>query len=294
MKMEDVKDGELKSLESKPVRETRDVQSDEQLVGMVQAMKQKAPIQQEVSGESSNYWEITGLPSKMRFYDPVTKILGRPLKVPEVKKISSINEDNGDFVLNDIVKKATKNINCDELYVADKLFIIFWLRANTYRDSGFIVNYTCMNKECGKKITHHFEVDDLDVQYVADSFDPNKEITLLSGIKIKYDYLRVKDELFIEKFREINSEAIGEVDSELLSMAQMVKTINGVEKTLLQKYHWMIEADPNDFAYLKSYIEKNGMGIKPYINVKCEHCGGTTPVGISFRADFFIPDYKFE
>jgi hypothetical protein len=293
MKMEDVSENDL-SVGTKSV--VNDVKSeDEQLVGMVNAMKQKSPVMQDTTFPESNFWEVKGLPSKMKFYDPVAKIFARPLKTPEVKKISSINEDNGDFILNDIVKRTTKNINVDELYVADKLYIIFWLRANTYRDSGFIVNFICMNKECNKKITHHFEVDNLEVQFVSDSFDPNKEITLIgSGSKVKYDYLRVKDEAFIEKFKDINGTVLGDIDNEILAMAQMVKTIDSKEKNLLQKYHWVSDLEPTDFSYLRSYMEKNGMGIKPFINVKCESCGGSTPVGISFRADFFIPDYKFE
>jgi hypothetical protein len=75
---------------------------------------------------SPNYWAINGLPSNYLLYPKGTQILGRPLKVLEVKKLSSINEENADFIINDILKRTIKGINIDNLLVADKLFIILW------------------------------------------------------------------------------------------------------------------------------------------------------------------------
>jgi hypothetical protein len=56
----------------------------------------------------------------------------------------------------------------------------------------------------------------------------------------------------------------------------------------------MIDLTPGDFAYLKTYIEKKGMGIKPFVMVECKECGGTAPVGITFQDSFLIPEFKFE
>jgi hypothetical protein len=87
---------------------------------------------------------------------------------------------------------------------------------------------------------------------------------------------------------------LGEIDNELLNLSKMILSINGEEKSLIEKYHFVLDMDPGDFSYITSYLEKFSMGIKPYVNVKCDDCGGTSPVGISFRSDFFVPSYKFE
>ena len=310
--MKDINDDELREIERGSVKQSQsnnDV-ADEQLIAMVQNIKKGNPqapniqapkivepttqthqFQQPSYQANANYWKIDGLPSKGKFYSNGAEIQGRPLKVLEIKKISSMGSDNGDFILNDIIKKTIVGIDFNEIYVADKLYMIFWERANTYRESGYVVPFTC--NKCEKQSNYHFEIDKLEVQEIGDEFEPTKEIKIGSDV-ITYDYLKIKDELYIDRFRELNSKAVGEIDAELLAMAQMVKTKNGKEDTLMQKYHWIINMNPGDYSYLKSYMEKNGMGIKPYVNVSCQECGGTAPVAVSFREDFFVPEYKFE
>lgn len=312
--MKDISDEELDMLErsSRKASQVPNEISDQEMIAMVDKIKKgENPIpviqrnnkiiepemprmnvpnfQQQYS--NTNYWKINGLPSKGRFYNEGVEILGRPMKVLEVKKISSITEENGDFILNDIIRRTTTGIDINDLYVADKLFIIFWLRANTYRESGYIVPFIC--PKCGKKSEYHFEIDNLEVQNLSDDFDPNNEITVGSN-QISYDYLRVRDELYIDRFKELNSQAVGEIDDELLAIAQMIKKIDGKERTLLEKYHWIIELNPGDFSYLKTYIEKKGMGIKPFVLVECKECGGTATIAVSFQENFIIPEYKFE
>jgi hypothetical protein len=309
MRTEHVSPEELNKLQNQmigPKQEDFQEISDENLINMAKNLKEGKVMKEpeivrmsrgeessvDFSGKSSNYWKIDGLPSLCKFYPEGTQILGRPMKVLEVKKIASMSETNGDFILNDIVKKTTKGINTDDLYVADKLYICFWLRANSYRDSGYVVPFIC--PKCESKSEYHFEVDNLEIQTISDDFSPDKPLKMKNGDIVQYDYLRVKDELFIDRFKEINSSMIGGIDDELLAMAQMIKVINGKQPTLLQKYYWVTELDPSDYAYLRTYMEKKGMGIKPYINATCKECGGTAPIGVSFQSAFFIPEYKFE
>ncbi len=63
-----------------------------------------------------NYLPIDILPSKYRLYAPNAKILARPLNVLEVKLLASMNEDNYEFVINDILKRTTKADCCLDHY----------------------------------------------------------------------------------------------------------------------------------------------------------------------------------
>ncbi len=91
----------------------------------------------------SNYLPIEDLPSKYRLYPEGTKILARPLKVDEVKLLASMDENNYNFVMNDILKRTVKGIDVNDILVDDKHFIIFWLRANTYKNSGYELEFFC-------------------------------------------------------------------------------------------------------------------------------------------------------
>jgi hypothetical protein len=332
MKMNDVDDHEINEIQ-KPIKPQSQISksgdiTDEQLIAMTRStidnidqseildsinkIKQnqlvddpieesfKEPSIREFHQESQsfpmqNQWRITGLPSKGRLYPDGSMILGRALKVLEVKKLATINDENADFVINDILKRTLRfdGMKFEDLYISDKLFIIMWLRANTYRESGYVVDFEC--DKCKKQSQYHFNLDKLEVQYLSDDYQPNKEICLPSGNKITFNYLTISDEMFIERFKEMNSSKLTDVDDELLGLAKMITSINGDNtKTLIQKYHWITNANPGDFAYIIQYTQKHGMAIQPYFNVECTKCGGSALVGVSFRAEFFIPEYKFE
>jgi hypothetical protein len=307
--MVDMSDDDMKMIQKpkqRTVKQAPDI-SDEELIAKTLGVMEKESLRKagitddepiverdtfagQTASTGVNFYPIKDLPSKFKFYN--AKIMARPLKVIEVKKLSSLDDTNFNFIINDILSRAVKGIDINKLFVADKVFLIFWLRANTYKDSGYTVDFTC--PKCKKESTFHFELQNLEIQYVDDRYDPNQEITLHSGNKVKINFLRVEDEFKISRFQELQGQLLKDIDKELLSLACMIQTINGETKDLLERYYWMLEVDPLDYSYLNSYVEKYGMGVKPYMNVTCNKCGGMAPVGISFRSEFFLPSYSFE
>jgi len=243
-----------------------------------------------VEQDNSNRWEIEGLPSKGRLYPEGTKIIGRPLKVIEVKKLASITDGTANSVINDIIRRAVRGIDVDDLLMADRLFIVMWLRANTYRDSAYVVQFDC--PQCNKASQFHFQVDDLDVKYLSDSYDPSMEVPLPSGSRVTIRFLTVGDTEKNERFKVMNIDLLKEIDDELLNLASMLNTIDGERTSMLEKYNFVLGMDPDDFAFLATYIDENGMGLKPVMNVTCTDCRRITPVGITFRSEFFLPTYK--
>jgi len=299
MQVENVSDKELEQVlaNSKTAKPGIDKKTEDEIIKKsVEAMQAKTVSKVAETNpmfmpeNNANYWVIDNLPSRYKLYPEGTKIYGRPLKVLEIKKLSSINDTNADYVINEVLRKTIKGINIDDLYIADKLFIVFWLRANTYRESGYVVNFTC--SKCETESQYHFEINNLEVQYLAEDFETNKELRLKNGDVVKINFLTIRDSLMIERFKEMNTKLFGEIDSELINIAEMVKEINGKNVNLLEKYKFILEMDPGDFSYISQYIENNGMGIKPYMNVKCEKCGGTAPLGITFHTSFLFPEFK--
>jgi len=260
-----------------------------QASNVVREVKETKTKNNEIQQLDGNYHTIKGLPSKGKFYPNDVEIKARPLKVIEVKKLSSITEDNADDVVNDILRRTVIGINVDDLLLADKLFIVFWLRANSYRDSSYKVGFVC--EKCKEESTYHFELDNLDINYIDDGYDPNKEIILKqSNDKILLRFLTISDERYMSKFVEQNKNTM-EVDAELLGLSMMIDTINGESKDLLSKYSYVLDLDPGDFSQLSTIISDNSMGLEPWLNVKCEKCGGESHIGITFHSDFFIPKF---
>ena len=82
-----------------------------------------------------NFFPIDDLPSRYKLYPEGTKIFGRTLKVSEVKKLTTMNENNFNVILKDILTATLRGIDIEDICVADKVYIIFWLRANTFKNS---------------------------------------------------------------------------------------------------------------------------------------------------------------
>jgi len=242
----------------------------------------------------SNYWEIKEIPSQYKLYPAGVKIEARPLEVIEVKKLASINEGNAEYVINDIIKRAVRITgmnSVDDLYLADKLYIVFWLRAVSFRDSSYVIDFNC--PKCEKKSTYHFEVKNLDVNYLKDDYDIGTEIEMESGDIIKLRYLKLRDEFEMEQFIDTHKKLLGEIDADLLALGCMMYDINGkTTSTLAERYNYVLGLTAGDLSYLVTYTDEYKIGVEPVMNIECNECGGNVPMGVTFRGDFFLPKRK--
>jgi len=261
-----------------------------QIIDPKDEVKKVAEIIQEVKPEIE-YWPIEDIPSKYKLYPVGTSILGRQLKVPEVKKLALINENNFNFVINEILKVATKGINIDDLLLGDKIYIIMWLRCNTYREPGYDLSFQC--SQCDKDSTYEFTLDKLNIKYIRDDFSYDKlNTTLKNGDNITFKFLTVKDEQIALKFKQTYANSNMKVnDEDILNIANSIITINGKEDSLLNKYGYVNNLKSTEYAYINSYIKQFDIGVRYGVDATCKLCGGVTPVGITFQGDFFIPEY---
>lgn len=245
-----------------------------------------------ISRTETNYLPVEGLPSDYKLYPEGTKILARPLNVAEVKLLASMNEDNYNFIINDILKRTVKGIDVSEILVADKYFIIFWLRANTYKNPGYELDFEC--SKCEKISRYSFGTDVLDVNYIKEDFDLGSEETFpLSKDNFTIVAKRIKDENKLAEFMKRNGTSLMKYDEEILDIASNVNSLNGEELSLAKKYEYVEKMHPEDFSYLISYIDSRSFGVKDKVNAVCNDCKGVTPIGVSFRPEFFIPKHNF-
>jgi len=111
-------------------------------------------------------WEIDDLPSKFKLYPEGTKIFGRRLNVKEVKKLAQMNSGNTEEVIQEVLSSAIKGIDIEDLYDDDKLYIILWLRANTYREPDYTVSFLC--DKCNSISDYNFQLENLKINYLED------------------------------------------------------------------------------------------------------------------------------
>ena len=130
-------------------------------------------------------------------------------------------------VVNDILERVVTGIDINDIYSADKLYIMFWLRANTYKESGYNVKFEC--PKCKNDSEYAFELDQLNIKtiseenlnFLKDSFEiPN-------GDTLTFSLLTVGDEKQNEQFLKNNKTSLMNFDQEIVSICRMIHTING-------------------------------------------------------------------
>lgn len=245
-----------------------------------------------VKSPDINFFPIEGLPSKYLKYPKGTMLYGRPLKVKEVKKLSSMNEYNYNTVINEVLSDCIKGLSIEEIFVADKLFIIFWLRANTYKNANFSSSYTCVH--CKEKNDFTFDVDSFSVNYISDDVDFDELKLLNSEDVLKFDFPRIRDEGRIAFTKSQLENSKQSYDEDTISTASYIKSINGKQVSLQAACDFLLNLDSvEDYAYIESYIQENEFGISPEVKVHCHKCKGINILPFSFRQDFFLPKYQF-
>ena len=226
-------------------------------------------------------------------YPEGTVIKARPLNVIEVKMLAGMTEDTANDITNTILERTVIGIDVDRVYSADKLYIMFWLRANTYKESGYNVKFEC--PRCNTDSEYAFELDKLNIKTITeenlnlmrDSFKlPNNDV-------LKFSILTVGDEKQNEQFLRENKTSLMNFDQEIVALCRTIQSINGEKKGMIDKYMYCTETlDPVNYSYLESYMEDKGAGLEPTINVKCSKCGGASDTMLPFRPDFFLPKYR--
>lgn len=232
---------------------------------------------------------IEGLPSALKLYPEGTQIYGRPLKVLECKQLASINETNADNIINSILKRTIKGIDVDKILIADKLYILLWLRGTTFPDPSYGISFKC--GLCEKESKYHFTLDKIETNQISSDFSLDKlTFKLPNKDEIEFSFPTIAEEKSADNFKNTCS-YIKDIDADFVSQCVLIKKINGEDKIMLEKYNYLASLAPTDYIYFLSYIEKYNFGIKWLINASCGHCGGTTPMAATFLGDssFWLP-----
>ncbi len=258
---------------------------------MVDPSDFEKPVEQVVTTKNDNFFLIENLPSRGLFYPEGTKIFGRPLTVREIKKITGMNESNYNIIIRDILSSAIKGVNVDDIMASDKLYLIFWLRANTYKSANFVTPYTC--ERCGKETEFSFDVDHFEIKDINE--EAVLEFTLEhSEDEIVLSYLTVGKEDSVFSFKESLKGSIVKFDEDTIALASMISSINGKSMTMRSKCDYVMGLNPEDYAQLDSYVSQLDFGIIPIIKAVCGHveCRGVNAIPVSFQPEIFIPRYK--
>ncbi len=257
-----------------------------------------------IKAHDANYYEVKGIPTRYKLYPEGTVIKARPLKVFEVKKLSSMTPDNADSIANEIINSCTTGVDVNNMYISDKIYVLLWIRANSYRDNRYVVEDTC--SKCGAQVDFHFTVEDISVDPLTDeTIDKiQKPVKLTNGDVVKFKYLTVADEVgianFFDRYEDVLRKSLGYgdydedfKDNDIVNMSFMVESINNKRYEAIDIFKYIADLDVGNLSTLDTYAKGLAVGVRPVTSVTCDKCKGVTPrVGLMFQPDFFLPTDK--
>lgn len=212
-----------------------------------------------------NYWNITltELPTHGWFYNQNVVIKARSLSLLEVKLLATLNPENATAVCNEILSKCLylENIKLEELLLADREYLIFWIRLNSFtQSSGYSIDINeCQH--CHEKFTAKISLNEFDVRYIKQIH----ENVYLPDLNIKIDL----------KMPMFNDSGLISVD-EINELALWLDTNNTQE----DKIRFIETLSALDFIALKNCIDDMKCGIKHELDIECPLCHSINKIGM--------------
>ena len=254
--------------------------------------------------KTDNYWPIDQLPTNFEFYESYAKIYARPLKILELKMLGRMDNKTSDHIINEILRKCIVGINHELLYEVDKLFLVIWLRANTFKSTEYDFSFSCPH--CENETKTKVSVNDFNIKFLSADNTVLTPIELPdSKHKINIGFSQIKNESPINKlFNQLIEEqelSKAEYDDikQLVTYAANILSINDQDFSdnasyLGHKYKYVADLSGSDFMVIESHFNKpeNLCGMDSFFNVNCAHCdkgreGLAAPV--VFHGSFFTP-----
>lgn len=268
---------------------SKKIMSPEQFELAKQANKPKTVI---IQNELLIPVKMEELPTKGLLYPEGTQILVRPLKIVEVKQLAALDEDNINEVTNLVLRQAVSGIDLEDIVTADKLYLIFLLRAITYREKGINVDFDC--PKCGSPSQYKFEISNLNIVQLSDDFT-SAIYTNDDGVEYEFKYLTISDETTSDNIKagiikdSTLAAYVKQIDDSILDLAMSIKKIGGKPVELIQSIMNILGLDPASYAELETAYESFIIGIQFTMDVKCNKCGGGSTLPIPFHGEFFLP-----
>lgn len=221
------------------------------------------------------------LPSKGVLYPE--KIYVKKLSTINIKKLATITEQNSTFVINNILMSCLWGIDVNKILVADKLWLVFFLRAHTYNDLPFRLRGTC--KACDTISNFDYVLKDL---LVTRYEKPLPEYFDVNGDQVQVRFPTISTEAAVEKIKN-DPNAAFDIDPGMLDFSSYIYKINGKEVTLVTAYEYICELDGMSFSKFTNAVSEYMFTATPTAVFECPHCGEQVEITVPFSPSFFLP-----
>lgn len=230
------------------------------------------------SYDKYNYWNIplSELPTRGRFYPKDAIIKMRSMSVLDVKFLATYRPELATEVCNELLFKCSylENIRLEDLYLPDRIYLIFWIRNNSFTNGSSYVFDIKECPHCKNPYKAEVKLSDFQIKYLDNDFIKTVHLS---------DY-NVEMPITIPKF----ADSLYKPKSYIEEMALWIDLNISYE----EKCRLVENMSGLDSSELYNVVKNNFCGFEEDFQIHCPHCGGTTPVKIALTDDnlfTFVP-----
>ena len=212
------------------------------------------------------------LPSLAKGYRSTKKVVTiRPMTFDDEKYIANYP---GTDILDQLLDRCISDIDKEELYLEDKLYLYYKLRECSF---GSLAKISSDCRSCGTTNALEIDLAELSVDYASDDFKDPKEITLPSLQKVAT----------ITKIRAGDQEYTKTQDFLLDNLWRFIKKIGEYEDPVLISK--VVKKLPSaDIRTLISSINNTEFGLDTRAKYFCTNCKTENVAVVGLTLDFFM------
>lgn len=212
------------------------------------------------------------LPSLAKGYVTTKKVVTiRPMTFDDEKFIANYP---GKTVLDELLVRCISDIDIEELYLEDKLYLYYKLRECSFGSSAK-VSSVC--KACGTTNDLDIDLSQLTINYANDDFKNPKEITLPSLQKV----------VTVNKIRAGDQEYTKNQDILLDNLWRFIKKVDEYEDPIVISK--VVKKLPSaDIRVLISSINNTDFGLDTRAKYICNSCKNENVAMVGLTLDFFM------
>jgi hypothetical protein len=215
---------------------------------------------------------VVTLPSKGKGYKTTKQnITLRPMTYDDEKFLAQNNTDN---LVDLMLSRCVDNIDIDELYLEDKLFLYYKLRECSF---GSQAKVTTDCTFCDTINTLEIDLSMLNVDYADDDFcDPQEFILPI-----------LQQPILLKKIRSYNFEYTNDPDILLNNLWRFIEKLGEYEDSVIIAKA-IKKLSSADVRFILTNIKTNSFGLDTRAKYLCSNCNkeNIAQVGLSF--DFFM------
>lgn len=230
------------------------------------------------------------LPSKGKLYDGKATVELSFFTLGDVKRLYDISNGIKSDSMEKLIASKVHDFPLEELAVCDYIYLLYWLRINSFTSHPMEVSWTCNKNACGLKNLTKVTTECVIQQEIDPDYTEPATIDLPDFGIIQVRQERVKDDREVDMVLDL---LIGNTKTEGDEWLCKLAATWVDNRPLIDRYKDVrSKFSADDVHALDSFKREYAFGVKEQLNVKCYGCQEVSQKYFRLSIRSFLPSME--